>query len=273
MDRAFGSALAELVKLGEIEPHEARRTLDRLENLEQRRPTADQALRYGTIGAIAGPIIGAAGDLIAGKKPFGAGFRIGAQGLERTTKKQIAKNIASDSMKGMIGAGAIPLAQNALDQHAERGKLNRFMQEYEAVQRQAPAPEVPQVIKAGGVGQGASMTTSEYSGPTGYGSFNLVSGLPNKAVPGLQSVVEKKAAMGILMPTGKTPSQRLQSAKEIGTAAHNKPPGPSIDQIAGRVQPPAFKAPGMPKLPGWGKPATATTKATEGLSMNAMGGI
>jgi len=284
------ACLDELAKLGEVSPEEARRALDRLQDLERGQPTTEQALRYGTVGALAGPAIGAVGDVLAGKKPFGAGFRVGATGvLEAVGKKQIARNIAADALRGGLTGGAIPIARHALDQAAEKGKLQRFMQQYEASQKTAPEPEVPVIHKVGGVGQGAAMTVSEYSGPTGGGGFNLVSGLPNKAPPGLQSVVQKAAEfaklgfMNVLMsalqgeqdqgfkgaellaPKAATPGAMLRQAQNVGTSAHNQAPGPSIDQTVGRVQPPAFKAPGMPKLPGWGKPTMGATKATEGV--------
>lgn len=114
--------------------------------------------------------------------------------------------------------------------------------------------------KTAGVGPGAPMTTSEYSGPSGGGGFNLVSDLNPKAPPSLRAVVEKKAALeGALFPKGRTPGQLLRAAKNVGTTKHDAPIGPSLDQIAGRVQPAFAKAPGVPKLKNWGLPPPGTT--------------
>lgn len=329
------ACLDELSKLGEVSPAEARRALERLESLEDNKPTGEQVLRYGALGAVSGPAISALGEMAAGRKPYRAATK-GILGLGKAVSSSPARAVAGDALKGALTAGAIPLVRSSLDRHAEIGKLNRFMQEYSA--EQAPEPEVPVIHKTGGVGQGAAMTVSEYSGPTGGGGFNLVSGLPNKAPPGLQSVVQKAGefaklgfmealmeaihALGggaemvmdgagnvletagalalpivkdvahaaapalapalvhldqrrlqeqvfkgaeLLAPKAKTPAAMLRQAQNVGTAAHNQAPGPSIDQTVGRVQPPAFKAPGMPKLPGWGKPTMGTTKATEGV--------
>lgn len=114
--------------------------------------------------------------------------------------------------------------------------------------------------KTAGVGPGAPMTTSEYSGPSGGGGFNLVSDLNPKAPPSLRAVVEKKAALeGALFPKGRTPGQLLRAAKNVGTTKHDAPIGPSLDRIAGRVQPAFAKAPGVPKLKNWGLPPPGTT--------------
>lgn len=335
----FGACLDELSKLGEVSPQEARRALERLESLEENKPTGEQVLRYGALGAVSGPAISALGELAAGRKPYRAATK-GILGLGKAVGSSPVRAVAGDALKGALTAGAIPLVRSGLDRNAEIGKLNRFMQEYQA--EKAPEPEVPIIHKVGGVGQGAAMTVSEYSGPTGGGGFNLVSGLPNKAPPGLQSVVQKAGefaklgfmealmeaihALGggaemvmdgagnvvetaaalagphvgamvresaktivpaiapalvhrdqrmlqdqvfkgaeLLAPKAKTPGAMLRQAQNVGTSAHNQAPGPSIDQTVGRVQPPAFKAPGMPKLPGWGKPTMGATKATEGV--------
>jgi hypothetical protein len=101
----------ELEKLGAISHEQARRSLDRLSTLEQTKPTGGQVARYGALGAMTVPAIGALGNVIAGK-PLGG-----------------AREIASQAVKGALTAGAVPFAQKALDRRAEMGTLQKFMQE------------------------------------------------------------------------------------------------------------------------------------------------
>lgn len=127
--------------------------------------------------------------------------------------------------------------------------------------------------KTAGVGAGAPTTTSEYSGPMGGGAFPLVSGQGGKAPPSLRAPLEKSAfktwlkvatftgGINMLAPKGMTPGKRLASSRAIGTAEHHIAPGPSISQVSKRVQPAFAKAPGMPKIEGWGKPDAGAIKS------------
>lgn len=103
----------ELVKLGAISDETARRSLDRLDSLEKSKATPKQVLRYGTVGALAAPAIGALGNVIEGKP---------LEGL---------RTIGAQAVKGALGSGAIPIARQALDRRAEMGTLKKYMQEHE----------------------------------------------------------------------------------------------------------------------------------------------
>jgi hypothetical protein len=78
--QAFADAL---FKLAAVSPSEARESMERLEHLEDAAPTAGQAARYATIGAIAGPTVRVATNLIRKKKPFDFGQAPDAHGAGR----------------------------------------------------------------------------------------------------------------------------------------------------------------------------------------------
>lgn len=226
----FDTFFDELVKLGEAEEGTARQLLDRLAVLEHSYPTPAQILRAGGIGAVAAPMISVTGDLVAGRPPFKATGTL--------LSKQVARNAAGDAAKGFVAGTLVRPTQALLDRYAEIGRLQDALEE---------AKEQ----KAAGVGQGAPMTVSPYSGPLSRGAFPLVSGLPNRAPPSLHGVVEKKGELAKaagLYPKGRTPAQRFRSARQVGTSLHNVPPGPSVAQIVG------------------GPPTPGAEKATEGLS-------
>lgn len=107
-----------LVKGAAVSPEQARRSLDRLDTLEQNRPTLGQAARYGGIGAVGGAAIGALGNAIEHGAP-----------LKGTTVKQKALGAAANAVKGALGGGAIPLVRSQMDRRAEMGTLRRFMRE------------------------------------------------------------------------------------------------------------------------------------------------
>ncbi len=96
--------------------------------------------------------------------------------------------------------------------------------------------------KEAGVGVGAGMTTSQYSGPLSYGPFKMTSGIPafrrpamTKGDPALEGEAwmygENKeasmAATGAMTPAGK-----LQSAQRVGAPKVTGFAGPSIADIS-----------------------------------------
>lgn len=108
----------DLAKFAEISPEHASRSLDRLNALEQNKPTVRQAGRYGAIGALGGAGIGAVGHLIEH-----------GSALKGATPKAKLLNLGANAVKGALGGGAIPLVRNAMDRRAEVGTLRKFMQE------------------------------------------------------------------------------------------------------------------------------------------------
>lgn len=109
----FRAMLDELEKLGAVSADQARRALDQLDALEKNKPDAAQVARYSATGAAAGAGLGALGRVIA-KSP-GVGVR----------------GVASDAIKGALGAGALPLVQSGLDRRAQVGTLKKYIQQPE----------------------------------------------------------------------------------------------------------------------------------------------
>jgi len=112
------SQALDLAKYATVSPEQARRSLDRLDTLEQSKPTVRQLGRYGGIGAVGGAAIGAMGNAI---EHGGA--------LRGATPKAKLLNVAANSVKGALGGGAIPLVRSGLDRRAEQGTLRKFMRE------------------------------------------------------------------------------------------------------------------------------------------------
>lgn len=114
----FETVLDELEKLGAVSPDQARRSLDRLQVLEQNKPTAGQVGRYAALGAATTPAINMAANVIR-KKPI----------LDSKTMGGKVRQVAADATKGAVGLGALPLVRGHLDRQAEIGTLKRFMKE------------------------------------------------------------------------------------------------------------------------------------------------
>jgi hypothetical protein len=106
--------LDELVKLGAVSEDQARAALDRLEALEKNKPTGEQALRYGGLGAGAGLASRALGDAVE---------HGGAGALERA----LPRRYAAAAVTGGLMAGAIPMVRSTLDRRAEMGKLRSYL--------------------------------------------------------------------------------------------------------------------------------------------------
>lgn len=111
---AFDAFFNELVKLGAVSDEQARRSLDRLDQLDKNKPTMGQVGRYGALGAGAGAL----GHVVSRAIEGGA----------RTVTKRSALGAAA---AGAIGMGAVPLVRGALDRHAEKKTLKSYLRQPE----------------------------------------------------------------------------------------------------------------------------------------------
>lgn len=102
----------------------------------------------------------------------------------------------------------------------------------------------PIEVKAAGVGVGAGMTASSYSGPLSYGSFKMTSGIPPFRSPAMAQadssgepkpwmVGENKTAGSMNTATGAmSPTGRLNVTQRVGAPKVTGVSGPSIADIA-----------------------------------------
>ena len=111
----------ELTKLGAISDDQARRSLDRLDQLDKNKPTPGQVARYGALGAGAGALGHVVSRAIEG-------------GERAVTRRSILGSAAS----GAIGMGAVPLVRGALDRHAEKKTLKAYLRQPEKTAAGAP---------------------------------------------------------------------------------------------------------------------------------------
>ena len=171
-----------------------------------RSPALNKAMPYLSRGAIGLGLAG--GAYAASQDPDVVGGAAGALGASALASHLVKKRLGEEK-----ALEALPTPFRAM---AGKRELGRFATRTAPVLaaggalgylgakklRQAFSGSSPQDAKTAGIGPEASMTTSEYSarGLGGLGGFNLVSGLPNKPVPSLAGVVEKKAdADGVSM--------------------------------------------------------------------------
>lgn len=116
------------------------------------------------------------------------------------------------------------------------------------------AEETDRIIgegKTAGMGVGAGMSTSQYSGPLSLGTFKQTSGIPAFSSP---AMAEKKASifdvfLAALLEKDAAPASaaaRLNSTQAVGAPKTTAPPGPSISQVS--------------KPHGYGTPLAGTTK-------------
>lgn len=114
--------------------------------------------------------------------------------------------------------------------------------------------------KQAGMGIGASMTTSQYSGPLSYGPFKMTSGIPPFTAPPASRVdpkaggpegwmmgANKHAAAIAALTAGTTPAGRLRASQSVGAPKVTAPSGPSIAAVA--------------KPQGFGTPLAGATKS------------
>jgi len=104
----------ELSKIGAISDEQAAKALERYEALERSKPTGGQVARYGAIGAVAAPAIGAIGDVISGKR-FESGKRL--------------RGHLGRAVTGALTSGAIPIVRAHFDRRAEMGTLKKYLAE------------------------------------------------------------------------------------------------------------------------------------------------
>jgi hypothetical protein len=108
---ATAGFFSELAKLGAVSEQEARRSLDRLDALEQAKPTVGQVGRYGALGAGAGAVTHMLGRAVEGN-----------------TKSPITpRSVGSAALTGAIGMGAVPLVRGMLDRAAEKRTLRNYL--------------------------------------------------------------------------------------------------------------------------------------------------
>lgn len=201
------SFLSELVKLGELDHESARRSLDRLDALENAKPTTGQVARYGALGAAAG----------AGTKAIG---HLLEHGHMPTGRAALAAGVT-----GAIGMGAVPLVRNSLDRRAEKGTLRKFVSEYDAQPKTA-------------VDNGAGFGVSQFSGPLSMGAFRMASGAPGFSAPGLGSTFQRRGGplmapkIAAMLQEGLSPKGMLASGQRIGEAKLTTPAGPSIADLS-----------------------------------------
>jgi len=223
------ACIDELVKLGMITPAHAEASLERLQSLEETQPTAGQALRYGALGALAGPLATGVGDAVKGRPLFAPAERGGkAIPFGRT------RGVLGAAAVGALTGGALPFLRNRLDQAAEKRTLQQFMNEYQAAQAQKTAAAKKKEGDFSASYDPGSFRVSPYSGPLSYGPWILASMLNGGDDPSLDVTVERKKAAGALTPVGVTPQAKLTSAQNIGQPKVSGPsaPGGSIADIA-----------------------------------------
>lgn len=110
----FRATFDELIKLGAVSDEQARAALERLDSLEESKPTAGQALRYGALGAGAGLVSRGLGDAIE-------------HGVGGALAKAAPGRFAAAAVTGGLMAGATPMIRSALDRRAEAGKLRSYL--------------------------------------------------------------------------------------------------------------------------------------------------
>jgi hypothetical protein len=153
-------------KTAAVSDEQAQAAVNRLETLERNRPTARQAARYGTIGAVAGPTINLIGSAITKKNPY-----------KDTTK---LRGVLGDAAKGALAGGAVPLLRSHLDRGAEVNTLKSYLHE-----RQKEASFVDTIKQVGGK---ALAGVHHLEDPI------EVAGLAALAAPGVDNIVAKHRA-------------------------------------------------------------------------------
>jgi hypothetical protein len=101
-------------KLSAVSDEEARRSLDRLDQLEKNTPTGGQVARYGALGAGAGAL----GHVVS-------------RAIEGGGRSVTRRSALGAAAAGAIGMGGVPLVRGALDRHAEKRVLRGYLHQPE----------------------------------------------------------------------------------------------------------------------------------------------
>lgn len=149
--RNLASMATPILKRAAISDEQALASLDRLEAIEQTKPTAGQLGRYAVLGGVSGPVIGALGDAIGGRPIFGGG-----------SVKARARGALAGAATGALASGAIPLVRTHLDQEAEKKLLRGYVDQHAAEPKLAV-----RAVKARKVGPGVRKQyhRSDFAGP------------------------------------------------------------------------------------------------------------
>jgi hypothetical protein len=135
-----------------VSQERAQRAMDRLNGMEDTKPTLGQVGRYAGIGGLGGSAIKALGNVIEGyKKPTTPGLKgqllaVGKAAVKGDTNKAVAsriRSVASTGVTGALGAGVLPLARTGTDRSAERRVLRKYINQYEPNGLQMPAAASP----------------------------------------------------------------------------------------------------------------------------------
>jgi hypothetical protein len=112
------------------------------------------------------------------------------------------------------------------------------------------APEMKHLLKRAGVGVGAGMTASQYSGPLSLGSFKMVSSIPGFNNPELEAKPTKQAHLATVLHAGfkdelkklaggmntatgaMHAAGKLHATQSVGAPKTTAPAGPSIAQVS-----------------------------------------
>lgn len=134
------SCFDELEKLGAITDEQAEAALEKYEALEKSRPSAGQVGRYATLGALAGPTVGAIGNVVKGRHP-----------LNFSANKR-ALGVLGESAKGALGMGVVPIVRHHMDREAEKSVLTRYIKEHESQKEAAFTGNtpLPPMMRGGG---------------------------------------------------------------------------------------------------------------------------
>lgn len=111
----------ELEKLGYVSDAEAARALQSLQDLEENKPTLGQTLGYAGIGAVATPLVHAAGNVIRKRSPF-EGVNLGDK----------LRDAGAQVFKGGVGGTAVSIGQQQFDRHHNMSKLRSYVAEHDA---------------------------------------------------------------------------------------------------------------------------------------------
>jgi hypothetical protein len=125
-----------LQKTALVSQPRAARALDRLDTLNENKPTLGQVGRYAGIGGVGGAAISSLGNVVEHYKPpttpgiKGHLLALGQAAVKAEKNPTVSSKVrlvAANTMKGALGGGAIPLLRSAADRHAEQKVLREYL--------------------------------------------------------------------------------------------------------------------------------------------------